>query len=707
MRSSLRYFSIWFAAIFLLAAVLLSGCGLKNADRADKSEPGYGCNMVSAAAPAEMAVINSQCTDGENIYISGMSGGGLPRCYKVLSDGGAKKLKVPGTVGYIYGLCYDGGLYMLCGDKPRSWEDAQGIQQVNEQEEYSLSLILFDSDGNPLEETALAGTELRDGARFFALEKAGDKFFALSGRRLVCFDKSGQELDSINLDNSQFLAMCRRGDALVVSCFNFDQEVFGCELSTIKADDKLSLAGIYRSTGSIVTGLGVAEDGEILLANEKGVYYLREESGQTEPLAMWSEMGALMPEYSSVIPYKDAYIVSAPGQKSIDSFSYGPLKETRQRLVLLADSVTPGMKQMVDRFNQESADYYVVTELFDHSAEGAGDLLRARIAAGAGPDIFALYNDSELESLNPEVVYEDLYPYLDADKDYGREDIFTSLLKAMEHRGRLYSMPYDFMIHTFCTAAGLSLTPQMTLEDFAGAAENTGQALFPTWASRDGIWEWLSECSLGSFINENDYTCNFVDPGFICILEVCKGIPASGAEPNDDGSLLRPDQVSSLIHIATLGKMFGDDYVFCGCPDGAGGGHYFEIGVRYSMAAGSENKEGAWQFIREVMSPRNDMYSFEYLPASIDMFDTMVNLALTEGLNYPDYLKNPVTISEHDAQRLRALIEETHFLPGKYPEIPRIMNEEVQKFFAGERSAEDTAAIIQSRVSIFLSEQYG
>ena len=101
------------------------------------------------------------------------------------------------------------------------------------------------------------------------------------------------------------------------------------------------------------------------------------------------------------------------------------------------------------------------------------------------------------------------------------------------------------------------------------------------------------------------------------------------------------------------------------------------------------------------------MYSFEYLPASIDMFDTMVNLALTEGLNYPDYLKNPVTISEHDAQRLRALIEETHFLPGKYPEIPRIMNEEVQKFFAGERSAEDTAAIIQSRVSIFLSEQYG
>ncbi len=698
---------IWLTGIFLLAAVLLGGCGLESTDSTDKAEQGYGYNMVSAAVPAEMAVINSQCSDGENIYISGMSGGGLPRCYKVLSDGSAKKLKVPGTVEYIYGLCYDDGLYMLCGDKPRSWEDAQGIRQVNEQEEYGLSLILFDSDGNLLEEITLTGAELRDGVRFFALEKVGDKFFAMSGRRLVCFDSSGHELDNISLDNSQFLAMCRRGDELVVSCFNFDQEAFGCELSIIKADDKLSLTGIYRSTGSIVTGLGISGDGEILLANEKGVYFLKEESGQTEPLAMWSEMGALMPEYSSVIPYKDAYIVSTPGQKSIDSFSYGPLKETRKRLVLLADSVTPSMKHIIDRFNQESADYYVVTEMFDHSEEGAGDRLRARIAAGTGPDIFALYNDSELKSLNPEAVYEDLYPYLDADKDYGREDVFPSLLTAMEHRGRLYSMPYDFMIYTFCTTADLSLSPQMTLEDFAEAAESTGQALFPTWFGRDSIWKWLSECSLGSFVNENDYTCNFSDPAFISILEVCKGIPASAAAPNDDGSLLRLDQVSSLIHIRALGEMFGDDYMFCGCPDGAGGGHCFEVGVRYSMAAGSKNKGGAWQFIREVMSPGNDMYSFEYLPASVDMFNTMVNLAMTEGLNYPDHLKNPVTISEHDAQRLRALIEETHFMPGKYPEITRIMNEEVQKFFAGDRSAEDTAAIIQSRVSIFLSEQYG
>ena len=39
--------------------------------------------------------------------------------------------------------------------------------------------------------------------------------------------------------------------------------------------------------------------------------------------------------------------------------------------------------------------------------------------------------------------------------------------------------------------------------------------------------------------------------------------------------------------------------------------------------------------------------------------------------------------------------------------IPGFVDSHTHLLFAGDRSAEDTAAIIQSRVSIFLSEQYG
>lgn len=91
-------------------------------------------------------------------------------------------------------------------------------------------------------------------------------------------------------------------------------------------------------------------------------------------------------------------------------------------------------------------------------------------------------------------------------------------------------MPYDFMIYTFYTTTDLDFSPQMSLEEFKAAADSTDQALFSTWASRASVWEWLTMCCLDSFINEEDYTCNFTDPSFIFLLEVCKTLPEVPAE---------------------------------------------------------------------------------------------------------------------------------------------------------------------------------
>ena len=44
-------------------------------------------------------------------------------------------------------------------------------------------------------------------------------------------------------------------------------------------------------------------------------------------------------------------------------------------------------------------------------------------------------------------------------------------------------------------------------------------------------------------------------------------------------------------------------------------------------------------------------------------------------------------------------------MPGSSTEIFQIVNDEAAAFFAGERSAEDTAKVIQTRVSLYLSEQ--
>ena len=55
--------------------------------------------------------------------------------------------------------------------------------------------------------------------------------------------------------------------------------------------------------------------------------------------------------------------------------------------------------------------------------------------------------------------------------------------------------------------------------------------------------------------------------------------------------------------------------------------------------------------------------------------------------------------------RFQALLELAEVLPGSTTEIFEIVNAEAAVFFAGDRSAEDTAKVIQSRVSLYLSEQ--
>lgn len=67
----------------------------------------------------------------------------------------------------------------------------------------------------------------------------------------------------------------------------------------------------------------------------------------------------------------------------------------------------------------------------------------------------------------------------------------------------------------------------------------------------------------------------------------------------------------------------------------------------------------------------------------------------------------PLQLSRYSVQQLRSLIERTDTVLNAYPDIIEIMVQESEKYFAGERSAEETAAATQSRASIAAAEKYG
>ena len=130
----------------------------------------------------------------------------------------------------------------------------------------------------------------------------------------------------------------------------------------------------------------------------------------------------------------------------------------------------------------------------------------------------------------------------------------------------------------------------------------------------------------------------------------------------------------------------------------------------FAMSAQSAHKDGAWAFLRTMLSEKKQ--SGNMVPITCAAYDAaiaeekehieggaVIELpgADGEGREYPittenldtfDELVNSVTgVYEYDS----ALME--------------IIWSEAQGYFAGDKTAEDTAKNIQSRVSIYMAEQ--
>ncbi|MDE5569964.1 MAG: hypothetical protein K2I82_04845 [Ruminococcus sp.] len=147
----------------------------------------------------------------------------------------------------------------------------------------------------------------------------------------------------------------------------------------------------------------------------------------------------------------------------------------------------------------------------------------------------------------------------------------------------------------------------------------------------------------------------------------------------------------------------------------------------FSIMRSCDYPEGAWEFIRDSFftddfyNSQNGNNCFPAIESSfIEKFESEKNISM---------YKNPVTgeMENSDFYITDTLENAIYFDPfndsevEKYSEFVReaakhrqryeftvweILDEELTSYFEGERSAEDTADIIQKRVSIYISENY-
>ena len=169
-------------------------------------------------------------------------------------------------------------------------------------------------------------------------------------------------------------------------------------------------------------------------------------------------------------------------------------------------------------------------------------------------------------------------------------------------------------------------------------------------------------------------------------------------------------------------RTFGEDVTLLGFPgDETGCGLIMNGRVRLAMSAQSECKEGAWQFIRGFFSEEYQQAacttSAAKFPVRVDVLEWLGEQELTstpnESVNgysengyylYGEYKEVP-PMTEEDVAKAIAYLKKVNRVEYVNYEVYGIVTEEVEPFFAGQKSAKEVAKIIQSRVSIYLAEQ--
>lgn len=597
-----------------------------------------------------------------------------------------------------------------------SWHDENGVLIVCE----------IGADNSAVTHTLSLPEEL-EGALIFDLKavESGYVFTAYEGSTpcIYLVDRQGALLNHATYDKYNELYILRgRDDSLTLACRKDEETVFQLIDGDLTVSAEYSAAAQF---GSFISGGGSGEVIGVLPLGRACVM-----SPETGDMRGYCNLGEGKISKRGVAPLSDTELFCIDGgQASIWRVSEGTERVTLkmqtnlQAVSWLADTLA----EAISGFNNSNEKYRV--ELVDYGVYGeqAEQMLLADLMDGKTPDIF------DLNSLNTEGCYKnkllaDLKPYFAADPELDYEDIVPAVRRVTERDGGAYELIPQFTVSTMFVPASVVGGEKFTLERLAALAEEYGaERLFGQ--SKTGerlIFEAITYSN--DFIDEREGRCSFDSPDFIILLELAKKLPTEAVSAGYDDvyfgdALLFHTSLSKLDGadgLAEIDAIYHGNWRSVGFPSAGGTGVTLSPRMRLGMAANSQNKEGVWEFFKYLMSSQYQRSIKQALPALAEsleqIMDAQMQIGETVSLGMlrtdgnggftQESLKIELPTAAMKAQLLE-IIDSVDGINEYDPALLATIQNEAARFFAGDCTAEEAAANIQSKASIYLSEQYG
>jgi ABC-type glycerol-3-phosphate transport system substrate-binding protein len=579
----------------------------------------------------------------------------------------------------------------------------------------STILVSVDtSDGTQISESVidgekvLSGAVVSDGLAIVSFS-TGISVYTTDGAKKFEIDAKGLVADMVSGSDGIVYALIRGGNDCLL--YNLDTRT-----ETLRKITSLPAAAITCN---------IYDSGQydMLYQSDNNLWAIDDEAREIVLIADLLESGIVPADIVAVSESSDGSVICYAADNALNSLELYELSDSavaknKQVLTLALFNVDNAADFLahIAEYNSANADYRIEVVRYGanngyyrygwmNSKDGVNKFA-LDVAAGNIPDIIDV-STLPLESFARKGFFEDLYVYIDNDPALNREHIYPNVLQALEIDGRLYNTLSFFGLMTaYVSKSNIGDGNLLTYEDAMKAFKKSNAKYLLNVPRENFLSIMFCAYYANEFVNFETSVCDFYRAEFIQYLEMLKLMPTreelERAAPQTSDIFLNQTSLSVEIMLPDDLPIWQDGIVYTGMPSAAlSRGIICGAGPQLAISSASKHKDAAWDFIRTMLTE-------DYQSKQPGFSGMRSNIAAQER-NFNRIIERVgderVGVIESRYNLLMDVFEDSHTLQRIDYALYDIIVEEALAYLAGSKTAEDTAAVIQSRASMYVAEQ--
>lgn len=486
---------------------------------------------------------------------------------------------------------------------------------------------------------------------------------------------------------------------------------------------------------------------KIFIEYNNSVYQFDLKTKEITPLFSWVDFGISNMFFAFTVDQQERII--AANSKTEDGNEWielGFLEKVKaleaEKTVLTLAVVGPSdsLNEKIIEFNKYNENCRI--RIMDYSNyEDANAQINLDVASGIIPDIVCI-NNMAIEQYEKKGMFTDLYPFMEQDTEIKKEDFIESVRKAMEVDGKLYYMGDTFEVSALAGSKQvIGDRKSWTIEEMKEIYNTLPKdSTFMENIRRQGFLRYFLQARMSDYVDWRAGEVYFNSKEFIEILNFSKNFPDqsesmesmnnAGKDLEDGKVMVETIQLAELYRIQLFSTLYQDLGGFS-VVDYPSVEENETLSMRFNgtflaITEQCEEKEMAWQFLRQFLNYEHQKALYldeEGLPTRIDAFEKWLEYAQAEK----EYTEDDGTkikpihgndmfydkkiklrpLNKEEVEIIKEIVKRVgnvNNYTGSKQVIGDIVLEEAESFFAGDKTAEQTAEIIQNRVKLYLSE---